>query len=114
MSSCGFKTLVSTPGGPSKYPKHSKESVIIRNCCKDIKGHLRSLNTFDSDLKSEGKLILDRAGPPTIKVEREERPWERGCMKYMIHYYSTIMSFYQIRSREEAKYEALIHFSVLF
>ena len=35
-----------------------KESVIIRNCCKEIKGHLRSLNTFDSDLKSEGKLIL--------------------------------------------------------
>ena len=61
MSSCGFKNLVSTPCGPSKYPKHSKESVMIRNCCKEIKGHLRSLNTFDSDLKSEGKLILARA-----------------------------------------------------
>ena len=62
MSSCGFKNLVSTPCGPSKYQKHSKESVIIRICCKDIKGHLRSLNTFDSDLKSEGALILARAG----------------------------------------------------
>ena len=29
------------------------------------------------------------------------------------HYYSTIMSFYQIRSRERAKYEAVIHCSVL-
>ena len=62
MSFCGFKNLVSTPCGPRKYPKHSKESVIIRNCCNDIKGHLRSLNTFDLGLKSEGKLILARAG----------------------------------------------------
>ena len=30
-----------------------------------------------------------------------------------ISYYSTIMSFYQIRSRERAKYEAVIHCSVL-
>ena len=29
------------------------------------------------------------------------------------HYYSTIMSFYYIRSRERAKYEAVIHYSVL-
>ena len=29
------------------------------------------------------------------------------------HYYSTIMSFYHIRSRESAKYEAVIHCSVL-
>ena len=28
-------------------------------------------------------------------------------------YYSTIMSFYHIRSREQAKYEAVIHCSVL-
>ena len=28
-------------------------------------------------------------------------------------YYSTIMSFYHIRSREQAKYEAVIHRSVL-
>ena len=55
------RLVVSRTCGPSKYPKHSKESVIIRNCCKEIKGHLRSLNTFDSDLKSEGKLILARA-----------------------------------------------------
>ena len=30
-----------------------------------------------------------------------------------LHYYSTIMSFYHIRSRERAKYEAVIHRSVL-
>ena len=29
------------------------------------------------------------------------------------HYYSTIMSFYHIRSREQAKYEAVIDRSVL-
>ena len=43
MSSCGFKNLVSTPCGPSKYAKRSKESVIIRNCCKEIKGHFTGL-----------------------------------------------------------------------
>ena len=32
---------------------------------------------------------------------------------YNYHYYSTIMSFYQIRSRERTKYEAVIHCSVL-
>ena len=31
----------------------------------------------------------------------------------MHYYYSTIMSFYHIRSREQAKYEAVIHRSVL-
>ena len=30
-----------------------------------------------------------------------------------LHYYSTIMSFYQIRSRERAKYVAVIRCSVL-
>ena len=29
------------------------------------------------------------------------------------HYYSTIMSFYHIRSRQQAKYKAIIHRSVL-
>ena len=32
---------------------------------------------------------------------------------YTRFYYSTIMSFYHIRSREQAKYEAVIHCSVL-
>ena len=32
---------------------------------------------------------------------------------YIQFYYSTIMSFYHIRSREQAKYEAVIHCSVL-
>ena len=82
MWSCGFTNLVSTPCDPSKYQKHSKESVIIRNCCKDIKGHLRSLNTFDSGMKSEGKVILARAGksypmniyPIVVDIHRDAKP----------------------------------------
>lgn len=62
MSSCGFKGLVSSSCGSSKYQKQPSESIILLNCCKDIKGHLNGLNTFDSDLKSEAKLILARAG----------------------------------------------------
>ena len=33
--------------------------------------------------------------------------------RILLYYYSTIMSFYHIRSREQAKYEAVIHRSVL-
>ena len=36
-----------------------------------------------------------------------------GIAYNMCIYYSTIMSFYHIRSRERAKYEAVIHRSVL-
>ena len=46
--------------------------------------------------------------------------WQRGILHlvrtrldFMKDYYSTIMSFYHIRSREQAKYEAVIHCSVL-
>ena len=35
------------------------------------------------------------------------------CIACIAIYYSTIMSFYHIRSREGAKYEAVIHCSVL-
>ena len=34
-------------------------------------------------------------------------------VKAIVSYYSTIMSFYHIRSREGAKYETVIHCSVL-
>ena len=38
---------------------------------------------------------------------------ERFSESNIKHYYSTIMSFYHIRSREQAEYEAVIHCSVL-
>ena len=39
--------------------------------------------------------------------------WTRITRIKTIIQYSTIMSFYYIRSRERAKYEAVIHYSVL-
>ena len=39
--------------------------------------------------------------------------WIRTCVSAKWLYYSTIMSFYHIRSRERAKYEAVIHCCVL-
>ena len=62
MTSCGFKSLVGCPCGSSKYQKHSSESTILLKCTKDIKGHLRRLNTYGSDLENEAALILARAG----------------------------------------------------
>jgi hypothetical protein len=62
MTSCGFKSLVSSPCGSSKYQKQASESIILLKCTKDIKGHLKRLNTYDSNLKKEATLILARAG----------------------------------------------------
>ena len=39
--------------------------------------------------------------------------WYNEMNSNINNYYSTIMSFYHIRSRERAKYEAVIHRSVL-
>ncbi|CAB4042210.1 Hypothetical predicted protein [Paramuricea clavata] len=64
MTSCGFKSLVGSPCGSSKYQKQASESIILLKCAKDIKGHLKRLNTYDSSLKKEATstLILARAG----------------------------------------------------
>ena len=62
MTSCGFKRLVSTSCGSSKYQKQAPESIILLKCDKDIKSHLKRLNTYDSELKNEATLILARAG----------------------------------------------------
>lgn len=63
MTSCGFQSLVSSPCGSSKSLKGKSESVILLNCNKDVKAHLKRLNTYDIDsVKSEAILILARAG----------------------------------------------------
>ncbi|CAB4003374.1 Hypothetical predicted protein [Paramuricea clavata] len=62
MTSCGFKSLVSSPCGSSKYQKQASESIILLKCTKDIKGNLKRLNTYDSNLKKETTLILAGTG----------------------------------------------------
>ena len=62
MISCGFRSLVSGTCGQSEYQKQSNEAIILVNCSKDVKGHLKRLNTFSTDVKDEATLILARAG----------------------------------------------------
>ena len=62
-SSCGFKSLVGGTCGPSKYIKGNGKCVNLSKCNKDIEGHLKGLNTFQTDsIRSEAILILARAG----------------------------------------------------
>ena len=50
--------------------------------------------------------------PPVLQSnETNHRKTSEG---FNLHYYSTIMSFYHIRSKEQAKYEAVIHCSDRF
>ena len=63
MTSCGFKALVSSPCGSSKYHKGATVIIALSNCTKDITGHLQRLNTFDIEsVNNEATLILARAG----------------------------------------------------
>ena len=63
MTSCGFKSLVSSPCGSSKYHKGATVIIALLNCTKDITGHLQRLNTFDIEsVNNEATLILARAG----------------------------------------------------
>lgn len=62
MTSCGFKTLVGSPCGASKYQKCSSETIVLLKCSKDVTNHLKRLNTCASDVTNEASLILARAG----------------------------------------------------
>ena len=47
------------------------------------------------------------------KKKKERKGGKVDGVESNSYYYSTIMSFYHIRSREQAKYEAVLHRSVL-
>ena len=46
------------------------QCVRIAECCKDIKGHLRTCGVSDSSLNSEATLLLARAGKVQSKLMR--------------------------------------------
>ena len=85
----------------------------------------RTLSSFYQIFKQivfTSEKILNNIGTTTTKVSiicKTITTQHCKSVKSMIitviklHYYSTIMSFYHIRSREGAKYEAVIHCSVL-
>ena len=65
MALCSYSTLLSqtTPCGQSSdYPGHF-ECVALKDCKKDITGHLASLKlSTDEGIGTEMKLLLARAG----------------------------------------------------
>ena len=63
MAACGYSSLVNDIScGPSICNPAVAECLILGDCKKDIKGHLRSYSVNDSYLKTESWLLLARAG----------------------------------------------------
>ena len=64
--------------------------------------------------KREFSLLLNiEPGAGRGRKKRGKKATFLTLLTIIVGYYSTIMSFYHIRSREQAKYEAVIHCSVL-
>ena len=68
MASCGYAKHVGGDCGPSPERPVNDQCVRIAECCKDIKGHLRTCGVSDSSLNSEAKLLLARAGKVLSKL----------------------------------------------
>ena len=62
MASCGYSKYVSGVCGGSSESPGSDLCVRIAECCKDIKGHLKTYGVSDATLSSEARLLLARAG----------------------------------------------------
>jgi hypothetical protein len=62
MATCGYSVYVGGPCGASFSNPADLECLLIENCKKNIKGHLRALDVRDSTLKTESELLLVRAG----------------------------------------------------
>lgn len=61
MARCGLGKLVGQVESCNKSEKN-EEILLLRNCDKDVRRHLRSKNVFDAQIDSEEVLILARAG----------------------------------------------------
>ena len=64
MASCGYSQYVGGDCGANPERPESDQCVRIAECCKDIKGHLRTYGVSESALNSEARLLLARAGKP--------------------------------------------------
>ena len=58
MAKCGFSKFVGDSCGHGTSSADT-QCIILAECKKDIKPHLRGFNVIDSSLKSEMQLIFD-------------------------------------------------------
>ena len=61
MARCGFSKFVEDFCDKSASQKN-QECILLNSCKKDIRSHLRNFNVVDSEVDSEVKLIMARAG----------------------------------------------------
>ena len=59
---CEYAKLVGGSCGASTSNPSEMTIRTIGECCKDVKGHLRSVNCSDGSLNLESDLLLARAG----------------------------------------------------
>lgn len=64
LACCGYAKHVGGDCGSSteRQANDHDECVRLAECCKDIKGHLKTCCVSDSSLNSEATLLLARAG----------------------------------------------------
>lgn len=62
MASCNYAAYVGGFCGSSLYNPANSTCVLIGECTKEIKRHLKSFHCYDSALKVEKDLLLARAG----------------------------------------------------
>ena len=76
MAHCSYKALLGkvtpsqgTPCGQSADYSGQLECIALKDCTKDVTGHLKTLNlSADEGLGSEIKLLLARAGKYHPKI----------------------------------------------
>ena len=76
MAHCSYKALLGkvtpsqgTPCGQSTDYPGQLECIALKDCTKDVTGHLKTLNlSADEGLRSEIKLLLARAGKYHPKI----------------------------------------------
>ena len=87
-----------------------------RKACKFSSSSLIFKNFFKNQNKANSGMFPRVSRVALTDVEESRGGWVTLHSPQTANkkiYYSTIMSFYQIMSRERAKYEAVIHCSVL-
>ena len=62
MATCGYSSYVGGPCGSSSQNLTNVQCVLLGNCEKEVKVHLKSLKVRDASLNSESQLLLARAG----------------------------------------------------
>lgn len=62
MAACNYSSYVGGSCGNSLINPANSLCVLVTDCTKDIKSHLKSFKCFDSTLKTEKDVLLARAG----------------------------------------------------